>query len=108
MRAVVQNRFYAQTGYDREIRGFCRQHQILYQSFWTLTANPNVLAHATLQTLASNYGRTPEQVFLRSLTQIDIIPLSGTTSQTYMREDLAIFEFELTQSECDAVAKLLV
>ena len=106
--AVVQNRFYAQTGYDREIRGFCRQHQILYQSFWTLTANPNVLAHATLQTLASNYGRTPEQVFLRSLTQIDIIPLSGTTSQTYMREDLAIFEFELTQSECDAVAKLLV
>ena len=22
--AVVQNRFYAQTGYDREIRGFCR------------------------------------------------------------------------------------
>ena len=106
--AVVQNLFYAQTGYDREIRGFCRQHQILYQSFWTLTANPNVLAHATLQTLASNYGRTPEQVFLRSLTQIDIIPLSGTTSQTYMREDLAIFEFELTQSECDAVAKLLV
>ena len=105
--AVVQNRFYVETGYDREIRGFCRQHQILYQSFWTLTANPNVLAHDTIQTLASNYRRTPAQIFFRYLAQIDITPLSGTTSQTHMREDLAIFEFELTQSECDAVAKLI-
>jgi diketogulonate reductase-like aldo/keto reductase len=105
--AVVQNRFYRETGYDREIRGFCRQHQILYQSFWTLTANPRVLAHKTIQTLASNYRRTPAQIFFRYLTQIGIIPLSGTTTQTHMREDLAIFEFKLTQNECDAVAKLL-
>ena len=105
--AVVQNRFHAETRYDREIRGFCRQHQILYQSFWTLTANARVLAHDTLRALASTYERTPAQVFFRYLTQIDIIPLSGTTSQAHMREDLAIFEFELTQSECDAVAALL-
>ena len=106
--AVVQNRFHAQTGYDREIRGFCRQHQILYQSFWTLTANPWILAHDTLQTLTSNYGRTPAQVFFRYLTQSEITPLTGTTSQIHMQEDLAIFEFALTQIECDAVTKLLV
>ncbi|HWO99314.1 MAG TPA: aldo/keto reductase [Methylococcus sp.] len=105
--AVVQNRFYADTGYDREIRAFCRQHQMLYQSFWTLTANPQVLAHAILQALASKYQRTPEQIFFRYLTQIDIIPLTGTTSETHMREDLAIFDFELTKTECDAVATLL-
>ena len=105
--AVVQNRFCDKTGYDREIRRFCRQHRILYQGFWTLTANPGVLAHDTIQTLASRYGRTPAQVFFRYLTQVDIIPLSGTTSQTHMQEDLAIFEFELTQSECDAVVRLL-
>jgi diketogulonate reductase-like aldo/keto reductase len=104
--AVVQNRFHAETGYDRAIRAFCRQHRMHYQSFWTLTANARVLAHATLRALATNYGRTPAQVFFRYLTQIDIIPLSGTTSPAHMREDLAIFEFELTQSECDAVATL--
>ena len=54
--AVVQNRFYAQTGYDREIRAFCRYHDIVYQSFWTLTANPELLAHTTVQALASAYG----------------------------------------------------
>jgi diketogulonate reductase-like aldo/keto reductase len=105
--AVVQNRFYAETRYDREIRGFCRQHQMRYQGFWILTANARVLAHDTLRALASKYGRTPAQVFFRYLTQIDIIPLTGTTSQAHMREDLAIFEFKLTQSECDAVATLL-
>jgi diketogulonate reductase-like aldo/keto reductase len=105
--AVVQNRFYAQTHYDREIRDFCRQHRILYQSFWTLTANPQVLAHATLQALALKYARTPAQIFFRYLTQIDIVPLTGATSEAHMREDLAIFEFELTQSEREAVAALL-
>jgi diketogulonate reductase-like aldo/keto reductase len=105
--AVVQNRFHAKTGYDRDIRAFCRLHGMHYQSFWTLTANPGVLAHDALQSLAANYGRTPAQGFFRNLTQIDIIPLTGTSSQTHMRDDLAIFEFELTQSECDAVATLL-
>ncbi len=40
-----QNRFYADTGYDIDIRAFCRQHGITYQSFWTPTANPHVLEH---------------------------------------------------------------
>lgn len=34
--AVVQNRFYADSGYDKEIRDFCNKHNIVYQSFWTL------------------------------------------------------------------------
>lgn len=105
--ALVQNRFHAETHYDREIRAFCREHRILYQSFWTLTANPRVLAHHTLQALAAKYQRTPAQVFFRYLTQIDVIPLTGTTSEAHMREDLAIFELELTTRECDAMALLL-
>ena len=105
--AVIQNRFHAQTGYDRAIRDFCREHRIIYQSFWTLTANPDVLAHATLQTLAAKYRRSAAQVFFHYLSQIGIIPLTGTTSESHMREDLAIFDFELTADECDAVEMLL-
>ncbi len=105
--AVIQNRFYAQTGYDRAIRDFCREHRIIYQSFWTLSANPHVLTHATLQTLAAKYRRSAAQLFFRYLSQIGIIPLTGTTSENHMREDLAIFEFELTPDECATVEKLL-
>jgi diketogulonate reductase-like aldo/keto reductase len=105
--AVVQNRFYAETNYDREIRAFCTQRQIIYQSFWTLTANRPVLAHDQLKALASKYGRTPAQVLFRYLTQDDIVPLTGTKTEAHMREDLQIFDFELTESERDAVTALL-
>lgn len=105
--AIVQNRFYAQTGYDHDLRAFCRKHRILYQSFWTLTANPQILAHPTVQRLAARFRHTPAQVWFRYLTQLDIIPLTGTTSAAHMREDLSIFELELAPSESDAIDQLL-
>lgn len=33
--SIVQNRFYAKTGYDRQLRAFCSAHGVRYQSFWT-------------------------------------------------------------------------
>ena len=104
--AVVQNRFYADTGYDREIRAFCRQHGILYQSFWTLSANPRVLAHRIVRELAAKYRRTPAQILFRYLTQNDIVPLTGTRAVPHMREDLGIFEFELTVFEREVMDAL--
>jgi diketogulonate reductase-like aldo/keto reductase len=40
---VLQNRFYRESGYDTEIRAFCTANNITYQSFWTLTGNPDIL-----------------------------------------------------------------
>lgn len=105
--AVLQNRFYRETGYDRELRAFCGVHEIVYQSFWTLTANPDILAHAAVRRIAHRHGRTAEQVLFRYLTQQDVVPLTGTTSVAHMREDLAIFEFELNEDEQAAVGALL-
>jgi len=105
--AVLQNRFYADTHYDRSLRDFCRQHGIIYQSFWTLTANPGVLADKIVKSLTVRYGRSSAQVFFRFLTQIGVIPLTGTTSEQHIREDLAIFEFELTDEECRSIEGLL-
>jgi diketogulonate reductase-like aldo/keto reductase len=106
--AVIQNRFYADSGYDRKIRAFCRQHGIIYQCFWTLTANPQVLAHRTVRELAALHGRTPAQVLFRYLVQNDIVPLTGTRSETHMREDLAIFQFALTDREREALDPLFL
>jgi diketogulonate reductase-like aldo/keto reductase len=105
--AIIQNRFYAETNYDREIRAFCDQSQIIYQSFWTLSANPDLLSHKTMTALASTHRRTAPQILFRYLTQIGVVPLTGTKSQTHMREDLAIFDFELTDAERGTIYKLL-
>jgi diketogulonate reductase-like aldo/keto reductase len=105
--AIIQNRFYANTGYDRAIRAFCKEKGIIYQSFWTLTANPHILSDFTIQSLATKYGRSAAQVFFRYLTQIGIVPLTGTTSPIHMLDDLAIFDFELDSEECSSIGALL-
>jgi diketogulonate reductase-like aldo/keto reductase len=105
--AVLQNRFYADSGYDRELRAFCRERHIVYQSFWTLTANPRVLAHGTMVSLAGTHGRTPAQILFRYLTQSGAVPLTGTRSEIHMREDLSIFDFELAAAECAALDRIL-
>ena len=104
--AVLQNRFHARTRHDRELRAYCRAHDVIYQSFWTLTANPEALASATLRNLALRHRCAPAQILYRYLTHIDVVPLIGTTSVAHMREDLAIFDFALDARECDAVSLL--
>lgn len=105
--AVIQNRFYAQTNYDLNIRAYCQDSGIIYQGFWILTANPHILMDAKMKTIAKEYNRSPAQIFFRYLTQIGITPLTGTTSIAHMREDLAIFEFELNLQECEVIKALL-
>jgi len=106
--ALVQNRFYADSGYDVALRAFCRQHGVIYQSFWTLTANPGILANDVTKSLAAHYRRTPAQIFFRYLRQTGIVPLTGTTSEQHMKQDLAIFEFELNEDECASIERLLL
>lgn len=105
--AVIQNRFYADTGYDVGIRALCREHHIIYQSFWTLTANGHVLEDPKTLALAKKYTCSAPQILFRYLTQLDIVPLTGTTSEEHMRADLSIFDFALTQVECDTLGALL-
>jgi diketogulonate reductase-like aldo/keto reductase len=105
--AVLQNRFYADTHYDRELRGYCDQHQIIYQSFWTLSANPQLLAHKSVTVPAAIHQRTPAQILFRYLTQIGVTPLTGTKSEVHMREDLGIFAFQLSNEELRAIGERL-
>jgi len=105
--SILQNRFYAQTGYDRELRAFCRAHGVIYQSFWTLSANPQLLNSATVLALAAAYERTPAQILFRWLIQNDVVPLTGTTSITHLRQSLDVLAFELDVQDCVAIEALL-
>merc|ERR1712167_341277 len=82
--AVVQNRFYADSGYDMELRQWCASQGVIYQSFWTLTGNPSVLRSRAVQQIAQERGRTAEQVFFRYAMDVGICPLTGTTSSEHM------------------------
>jgi diketogulonate reductase-like aldo/keto reductase len=101
--AVVQNRFYAESGYDVELRQWCNEKGIIYQSFWSLTANPHILASPAVVSMAKKYDKTQAQILYRYLHQLDIVPLIGSTSKQHIEEDLDIFSFELTPDEITGI-----
>jgi diketogulonate reductase-like aldo/keto reductase len=105
--AIVQNRFYRETGYDTELRNWCTDNGVIYQSFWTLTANPHIIASNTVQDIATKHNKTEPQIFFRYLSQLGIVPLTGTCSKHHMVEDLSIFDFELSSEELHHVGRLL-
>lgn len=104
---VVQNRFYKESNYDKEIREFCKQKDILYQSFWSLTANPHLLQSKEVQNLAKKYNKTQVQIFYKFLNHLGITLLNGTTSKAHMLEDLDIASFSLEDEEIDKINMLL-
>ena len=101
--AFVQNRCYARSGWDREIRAFCRAHDIAYQGFSLLTANRRELAGPTMARLAAKSGRTLPQLVFRFALEVGMIPLTGTSDAAHMREDLQSFDFALDDGDVAAI-----
>jgi len=84
----VQNRCYAKQGWDKNVRKFCKENGIQYQGFSLLTANKFVLPK--VKQIADKINKTPAQVLFRFSMHVGILPLTGTTSQIHMKEDLAL------------------
>jgi diketogulonate reductase-like aldo/keto reductase len=104
--AFVQNRCFARTGWDREVRAFCRERGIVYQGFSLLTANLAELRRPSFGALVARVRRTPAQVVFRFALQVGMQPLTGTTDPAHMREDLGIYGFELSDEDIRAMEGL--
>lgn len=105
--AVLQNRLYSETGYDKDLRVWCKEQGVRYQSFWTLTANPHILGHSSMKQIATKHNKSEAQIFFCFLTQREITPLTGTCSNVHMNEDLEIFKFSLEEEELNCIEELL-
>ena len=102
---VVQNRCFANRGWDREVRQFCRANEIMYQGFSLLTANPLVLRHPPMVAIAQRLGVNPEQVVFCFAMQAGMTPLTGTTDEQHMKEDLKALDIKLTSEEMNFLEK---
>lgn len=94
--AFVQNRCYARLGWDREVRLFCRERNIVYQGFSLLTANKDVLHHPAVTALAEPANATPAQIIFAFARAVGMLPLTGTSSADHMAQDLASRELVLS------------
>ncbi|MFN2442123.1 MAG: aldo/keto reductase family protein [Thermoanaerobaculia bacterium] len=104
--AFLQNRCYAWSGWDREVRDLCREKDVVYQGFSLLTANRAEVASAPVKQIARRYGKTGAQVIFRFAHQLGMICLTGTTDPEHMRQDLEIFDFELSEEEVATIERM--
>ncbi len=104
--AFVQNRCFAQLGWDRDVRAFCQDRKMVYQGFSLLTANPEVLRHPLVARLAARAEATPAQVVFRFAQAVGMLPLTGTSNPEHMKQDLASRDLTLSPAEVQAIESL--
>jgi diketogulonate reductase-like aldo/keto reductase len=105
--AFVQNRCFARTGWDQAVREFCRvKRNIVYQGFSLLTANQEVVFHPLISKIAESVGGTPAQVIFSFARQIEILPLTGTSSEEHMSADLDAVGMRLPKEALQAIEGL--
>lgn len=106
---VVQNRCYAVMGWDQEVREICKAQGIIYQGFSLLTANQDVLRDPQVWEIAKRVGANPLQVIFRFALQIGMLPLTGTTNEQHMKDDLAVLtQFELSTDDVQKIESITI
>lgn len=104
---VVQNRCFAASAWDSEVRTICRQEGIVYQGFSLLTANPQTLGHPYVRELAEKLSVTVPQLIFAFSIQIGILPLTGTTNKEHMGQDLQSPGLELSADDLTKIESLV-
>lgn len=87
------------------LRRFGREHGILTEA-WSPLAQGAVLGEPVLTAIADRSGRTPAQVVGRWHIQRGDILFPKTMSVARMRENLAVFDFELSDADMAAIATI--
>ena len=68
--------------------------------------DPDLQDSPVLESLSGKYGKTPQQVALRYLIQRGIVAIPKSTHIERMKQNLDVFDFELTPEELESIRPL--
>ncbi|MDQ6728809.1 MAG: aldo/keto reductase [Actinomycetota bacterium] len=87
---------------NTEVAGYCADHGIEVES-WSPIAQGGVLDDATITEIARRVDRSPAQVTLRWHIQHGYIVFPKSTTPSRIKENVALFDFELTSEDMAAL-----
>jgi diketogulonate reductase-like aldo/keto reductase len=90
---------------DENTIGFCQGSNIKVEA-WAPLGRGALLKDPVLTKIANRHGKTPAQTALRFLLQNDIIVIPKSVHENRIRENINVFDFELTGSEMEAIRAL--
>lgn len=89
-------------GYSQEAAvAYCKAQQVLPMA-WSPFGRGEAQATAgnsIIAGLAAKYGKSPQQINLRFLLQKDILPIPKASSEAHIRDNLEVFDFELSEED---------
>ncbi len=88
-----------------ELRAWHAEHGIATEA-WSPLAQGEVLKDDTLTTIAAHHDRTVAQVVLRWHLQLGNVVIPKSVTPARVRENLDLFDFELTEDDLAAIARL--
>lgn len=87
------------------VTSFCRQHGIQVMA-WSPLGRGRVLNNHLLRQIAAAYGKSTAQICLRWEIQKGFVPVPKSVSPARIRENLDVFDFELTTEQMQAIDSL--
>lgn len=84
---------------------YCKQQKIVVES-WSPLARGKVFGNEVLEDIAKNHNKSVSQVCLRWILQHDIIVIPKSTTPKRIKENIDIFDFELTAGEMELINNL--
>ena len=90
---------------NEEVRAYGEEHGIVTEA-WSPIAKGTVLGDPVVAAIASAAGRTPAQVVLRWHVQRGSVVFPKSTRPARMRENLALFDFELSADDMARISAL--
>lgn len=88
-----------------EVREYCKKHGIQVEA-WSPLMNGEILNHEVLVDIAKKYNKSTAQIVLKWDLDNDVITIPKSMTPSRIRENLELFDFELTQDEIDKISSL--
>lgn len=89
---------------QKETRAYCAERGIAVESYSPLMQAGEALDHPVVTKLARAHGKTPAQVILRWHVQSGLIVIPKSVRPERIRENFALFDFELSEDDMRAIA----
>lgn len=92
---------------DQPLARFMKEHNIVQEAYAPLDEGPNPMFHdPLLNRLAQKYGKSVAQIMLKFLVQSGLMTIPGSTNPQHIKENIALFDFQLTAAEMNELRKL--
>ena len=90
---------------QRAVREHARTHRIAVES-WSPLGQGRLIDNPVLRAIAARHRKSVPQVILRWHLQSDLVVIPKSVTPARLRENFAVFGFELTQSDMQQIAGL--